>query len=185
MKFKIFITILPILSSLSLWSKDWPSWRGENRSGVSTETGLLQEWPKGGPKKLWFSNGAGLGYSGFTIEGGTLFTMGAFDKYEYLIALDETSGEKVWSIKVGELLTNGWGDGPRMSPTVYGNFVYALGGKGNLICVDRKTGQKRWQKSLTNDLGGKIPGWGYTESVLIDDGKVICTRWPKWNYCRS
>ena len=62
-----------------------------------------------------------------------------------------------------------------MSPSISGKKVYALGGKGNLVCVDVKSGKKLWQKSLVEDLGGKVPGWGYTESVLIDNGKIICT----------
>ena len=28
---------------------------------------------------------------------------------------------------------------------------------------------------MVKDLDGKVPGWGYTESVLIDEGRVICT----------
>ena len=175
MKFFYLISIITVTCTLSLWSEDWTSWRGENRNGASTEKGLLQNWPKKGPKKLWVSNEAGIGYSGFTVQDGILFSMGAFDKTEYLIALNENTGKKLWSVQVGELLTNGWGDGPRMSPTIEDKMVYALGGKGNLICVDIKTGQKIWHKNLPNDLGGKVPGWGYTESVLIDNGKVICT----------
>ena len=175
MKF-FFLTTSFILSSyFSLLATNWPSWRGELRDGVTKETGLLQEWPSDGPNKLWVSDQAGLGYSGFTIQDGILFTMGAFDKSESLLAFNANSGKKLWSLKVGELLTNGWGDGPRMSPSVSGKKVYALGGKGNLVCVDIKSGKKLWQKSLVQDLGGKVPGWGYTESVLIDNGKIICT----------
>jgi outer membrane protein assembly factor BamB len=175
MKFFILTTLFFLTSIFSLLAHDWPSWRGEQRDGVSKETGLLQEWPSSGPNKLWISDQAGLGYSGFTIQDGILFTMGAFDKSEYLLAFNANSGKKIWSLKVGELLTNGWGDGPRMSPSISGNKVYALGGKGNLVCVDVKSGKKLWQKSLVQDLGGKVPGWGYTESVLIDNGKIICT----------
>ena len=104
----LYITLL-IFSSFSLWSVDWPSWRGENRTAISTESGLLQNWPIGGPKKIWTTDGAGLGYSGFTISKGVLYTMGAFDKNEMLLAFNANSGEKIWSIRVGELLTNGWG----------------------------------------------------------------------------
>lgn len=175
MKFFILTTLFFLTSIFSLLAHDWPSWRGEQRDGVSKETGLLREWPSSGPNKLWVSDQAGLGYSGFTIQDGILFTMGAFDKSEYLLAFNANSGKKIWSLKVGELLTNGWGDGPRMSPSISGKKVYALGGKGNLVCVDVKSGKKLWQKSLVQDLGGKVPGWGYTESVLIDNGKIICT----------
>ncbi len=175
MKFSFFCIIVLACSSFSLWSVDWPSWRGENRTGVSIEKGLLQDWPSGGPKKLWTSNEAGMGYSGFTIMDGTLYTMGAFEKKEMLLAFNAISGKKIWSVQVGELLTNGWGDGPRMSPTISAGKIYAMGAKGNLVCVEAKDGSLIWKKSLVQDLGGKVPGWGYTESVLINNGKVICT----------
>ncbi len=139
------------------------------------EKGLLQDWPEGGPKKLWTVNDAGLGYSGVTVQAGSLYTMGAFDKKEMLLAYNSSSGEKLWEVHVGELLTNGWGDGPRMSPTISNGKIYALGARGNLLCVLAKNGKLVWKKSLVDDLGGKVPGWGYTESVLVDEGKVICT----------
>jgi outer membrane protein assembly factor BamB len=118
---------------------------------------------------------AGLGYSGFSISKGTLFTMGAFGEEERLLAFNASSGKKIWELKVGELLTNGWGDGPRMTPSVSEGMVYTLGAKGNLVCADAKTGMHKWSVHLVNDLGGKVPGWGYTESVLLDQGRVICT----------
>ena len=139
------------------------------------EKGLLQDWPEGGPKKLWTVNDAGLGYSGVTVQAGSLYTMGAFDKKEMLLAYNSSSGEKLWEVHVGELLTNGWGDGPRMSPTISNGKIYALGARGNLLCVLAKNGALVWKKSLVDDLGGKVPGWGYTESVLVDQEKVICT----------
>ena len=139
------------------------------------EKGLLQDWPEGGPKKLWTVNDAGLGYSGVTVQAGSLYTMGAFDKKEMLLAYNSSSGEKLWEVHVGELLTNGWGDGPRMSPTISNGKIYALGARGNLLCVLAKNGKLVWKKSLVDDLGGKVPGWGYTESVLVDQEKVICT----------
>ena len=101
--------------------------------------------------------------------------MGAFGKEERLLAFNATTGKQVWSLAVGDLLTNGWGDGPRMTPTVADGKVYALGGRGDLVCADARTGKKIWSVSLVSDLGGKVPGWGYTESVLVDEGRVICT----------
>jgi hypothetical protein len=111
------------------------------RDGVTKETGLLQEWPSnGGHINFGFQIKAGLGYSGFTIQDGSTFYNGSFsDKKKCYWPLMQIQVKKLWSSsRVGELLTNGWGDGPRMSPTVHGNKVYALGGKGNLVCVDIK-----------------------------------------------
>ncbi|MBN37375.1 MAG: polyvinylalcohol dehydrogenase [Opitutae bacterium] len=154
---------------------DWPGWRGSERNDVSKETGLLQSWPEGGPEKIWMNKLGGLGYSGFSITNGILYTMGAFGDEERLLAFDANSGKKVWELKTGDLLKNNWGDGPRMTPSVSNGLVYSLGGRGNLICANAKDGKKEWSVHLVEDLGGKVPGWGYTESVLIDQGRVICT----------
>ena len=174
---KIILTLLfTLFSAFKIsFAEDWPSWRGQNRDGISKETNLLKKWSGSGPDQIWFSDKAGLGYSGFTIIDDVLYTMGAFDKKEKLLALNAKNGELLWEIEVGELLTNGWGDGPRMSPTYFKKNVYALGGKGNLICVNTVNQKISWKKNLAIDLGGKVPSWGYTESVLIDNGKVICT----------
>ncbi len=114
---------------------DWPQWRGTNRDDISTETGLLKSWPAGGPKKLWTFDDAGLGYAGYSIVGTTLYTMGSRDAIEYVIAVDTETGKEKWSTEAGALYTNGWGDGPRSTPTVDGGHVYAIAGRGNLLCL--------------------------------------------------
>ena len=153
---------------------DWPQWRGPNRTDVGNEKGLLKSWPEGGPKQLWVFNDAGLGYSGHAIVGNRLFTMGLRNGAEELIAVDIKDGKQLWSAKVGDALQNDWGDGPRSTPAVDGGFVYALGGRGDLVCASVADGKVAWQKSM-KDFGGKTPGWGYTESVLVDGDKVLCT----------
>jgi hypothetical protein len=122
---KIILTLLfTLFSAFKIsFAEDWPSWRGQNRDGISKETNLLKKWSGSGPDQIWFSDKAGLGYSGFTIIDDVLYTMGAFDKKEKLLALNAKNGELLWEIEVGELLTNGWGDGPRMSPT-YSKRMY-------------------------------------------------------------
>lgn len=154
---------------------DWPQWRGPNRDDVSKETGLLKKWPAGGPKRAWVSEDAGLGYSGFSVVGGKLYTMGLFDAEEKLICLDTATGKKLWETVVGPILKNGWGDGPRATPTVANGMVYATGGTGEILCADAATGKSIWTKSMTKDLGGKIQSWGYTESPLVDGDLVIVT----------
>ena len=57
------------------------------------------------------------------------------------------------------------GYGPRGATTVDGDQVYALGAKGGLIYAPMPG---IWQGELVEDLEGKVPGWGYTESVLVD-----------------
>ncbi|HSI62855.1 MAG TPA: PQQ-binding-like beta-propeller repeat protein [Candidatus Saccharimonadia bacterium] len=153
---------------------DWPTFRGADRTDVSKETGLLKKWPASGPKKLWTYEAAGFGYSGYAISAGVLYTLGAREEVEYLIAVDANTGKEKWVAQVGPLLTNGWGDGPRSTPTVDGDRVYALGGKGDLVCISTRDGKELWKASMT-EAGGKVPGWGYCESPLVDGKQVICT----------
>ena len=152
----------------------WPQWRGPDRTDVSKETGLLKTWPSSGPKKLWTSKEAGLGYSGLAIVDNKIYTMGALVNKEYLIVLDVDSGNESWKVELGTQLKNNWGDGPRGTPTVDGDLVYAMSGQGTLACISISGKKVVWQKKM-QDLGGKIPQWGYSESVLIDGDKVICT----------
>jgi outer membrane protein assembly factor BamB len=104
---------------------------------------------------------------------------------EYVIAIDEKKGTELWRVKIGPIFTfkgNAWGDGPRSTPTIDGNFLYALGGRGELVCVDiNKKGKEVWRTNLSKDLGGKMmldPGgveYGYSESPLIDGPLLVCT----------
>lgn len=153
---------------------DWPQWRGPNRDGISTENDLLESWPEGGPKQLWVFKNAGLGYSSVSVVNGVIYTMGARDDVEYLIAINAEDGQEKWSAAMGEELTNKWGDGPRGTPTVEGEHVYALSGTGVLACATIADGKIVWQKSMA-DFGGKKPGWGFCESVLVYGDLVVCT----------
>lgn len=154
---------------------DWPQWRGPDRTDISKETGLLKTWPKEGPKLVWTFDKAGKGYSGFAVVGKVLYTMSAIEDKEFVVALDAETGKKIWESEVGALLTNGWGDGPRCTPAVDGEHLYAIGGKGTLICMKVKDGAKVWDVSLTGALGGKVPNWGYCESPLVDGDWVLCS----------
>ena len=153
---------------------DWPTWRGPQRDGLSTEKGLLTEWPAGGPALAWKATNCGVGYSSVSVSGGRVFTMGDGPDGGYVRAFDEKSGKAVWvSSVVGK--PGGNYAGTRCTPTVDGGMVYALGQFGDLVCVDAETGSEVWRKSLQKDFGGSFSGWNYTESPLVEGNKVMVT----------
>ncbi|MEE2886206.1 MAG: PQQ-binding-like beta-propeller repeat protein [Planctomycetota bacterium] len=154
-------------------SESWPRFRGPANTDHSPDTGLLKSWPKGGPKRLWLHEKAGMGYSGFSVLGNRLFTMGTRSGSTILLCLDAATGKKVWSTKVGKIYKNDWGDGPRSTPTIDGDLVYAIGGQGDILCVRHKNGKKVWSRAM-NKFGGKTPYWGYSESILIDGDQAVC-----------
>ena len=114
---------------------EWPQYRGSNRDNVSTDKGLLESWPADGPKLAWKQTGLGQGYSSVAIANGKLFTMGNRGDDEMLLAFNVSDGEPIWSTKTGRAYHDGTGDGPRGTPTVDKDRVYALGANGDLVCV--------------------------------------------------
>jgi len=156
---------------------DWAQWRGPNRDGRSAESALLKQWPEGGPPLLWKAAGLGSGFSSISISGTRIFTTGDKDGACYAHALNLADGKSLWSTKVGKAGAPGWGNfaGPRSTPTVEGERVYVLGQYGELLCLNTSDGSKIWEKHLVKDFGGKLPEWGYSESVLVDGENVLCT----------
>ena len=172
----LVVCAVVLIASSAAPAADWPQWRGPNRDGVCKETGLLKQWPEGGPKLLWEISGLGPGYSTVSIANGKLYTMGDRtvnrQKSQFVYAYDLNTQKELWAARVGAPHE----DGPRCSPTVDGGYVYAIGTEGNVICVAADTGTVVWAKNLLTNLGGASnPDWKFSESPLIDGDKLLCT----------
>ena len=154
-------------------STDWPQWRGPNRDGISKETGLLKSWPANGPAMLWKAKGAGYGYSSFAVANGKLYTMGLRGDREFIVAFDVATGKELWATPHGGAYRNDRGDGPRGTPTVDGDRLYALGGNGDLSSLDARTGKVFWSKNVLKEFGGSNTRWGISESPLVIGDKVL------------
>jgi outer membrane protein assembly factor BamB len=164
--------VLPIrVSNRAL--DDWPQWRGQNRDGRSAETGLLKAWPAGGPPVAWTAKGAGEGYSSFAVSQGRLITLGARADTEYVIAFDVASGKRLWEKAHGRRFNNDRGDGPRATPTVDGDRVYAFGASGDLSVLDAASGQVHWTVNVLKKFGGSNINWGLSESPLVLSDRIL------------
>jgi outer membrane protein assembly factor BamB len=153
--------------------QDWTQWRGSGRDGKSAETGLLKDWPDGGPPLLWRSTGNGGGYSSFAASKGRLYTLGTRGSTEYIVAIDAETGKKVWETPNGSLFSNDRGNGPRGTPVVDGDRLFALGGNGDLACLDLATGAPVWKKNILREFGGENPYWGISESPLVLEDRLL------------
>jgi outer membrane protein assembly factor BamB len=154
-------------------ASDWPQWRGPNRDGLSQETGLLKQWPAEGPPLAWKTTGAGRGYSSLAITGGRIFTMGLRGDREFVVAFDVATGKEAWATAHGTAYRDSRGDGPRGTPTVEGERLYALGGNGDLSCIETRTGRVVWAMNILKKFGGENIGWGISESPLIIGEKLL------------
>lgn len=156
---------------------DWPTFRGAKRDSISPDKGLLKEWPKDGPPLAWKepAKGLGSGFSSVSVVGDKIFTMGDQGDSCYVYALERGNGNKIWEYKIGQSGAPGGYAGPRCTPTVDGDLVFALGQNGNLACLDVAKGKEVWAKDMKKDFKGSVGGWGYSESPLVDGDKLLCT----------
>lgn len=156
-------------------AEDWPQWRGPNRDGKSTETGLLESWPEGGPRQAWQITGLGGGYGSVAVQGGRLLLLGVQHGDTTLFSLSSTDGTVQWHESLGQSLDHERGGGPRSTPTLDGNRVYALAENGTLLCADLASGAPHWKRNILDDFNGRNPKWLISESPLIDGDNVIVT----------
>jgi len=170
----ICLSSLILVGSL-LRADDWPGFRGPARDGKSAEKGLLDKWPEGGPKLLWTISDAGAGFSGMSINADRLFTMGQLKDGQYVLCYSLKDGKLLWSKKNGKEFKEGFGDGPRCSPTLDGDVLYALGAHGDLQCLNQENGSERWKLNILDEFGGALPNWGICESPLVVGDRLFVT----------
>ena len=175
------LAVVSLTSSahLNASAADWPQWRGPERSGTSKETGLLKQWPSGGPKLLWQVNEIGDGYSTPVVVGNRIYLMSNQGmENEFVQALSTQDGKVVWTTRVGNV-GNPNQNPPyakaRSTPTVEGDSIYALGSDGDIACLELKSGKIRWSKNIRKEFGGKPGEWAYAESPLVDGDLVVVT----------
>jgi outer membrane protein assembly factor BamB len=155
---------------------DWPRWRGPREDGICRETGLLKQWPAGGPRQLWNVK-LGGGFSAVVVADGRLFTQTREGKQEVVLCFDPATGKEFWrhgydcEYKDYRTFTGGGmpasRTGPRSTPTVDGNRLYAQGATGVLLCLDVRTGKKVWEQSLLKLSGIDCPKHGFCGCPLI------------------
>lgn len=167
-----YFTTLVVFSVAGAFAADWPQWRGPNRDGASAETGLLTQWPAGGPKVLWKVPGGG-GYSCFAIADGRLFTLVTRGKDELVLALDAATGKELWTVRSDPDRFDDFGSGPRATPTVDGDRVYTLGASGALLCLEAKTGRKLWGLNTLKQFNVENLRWGVSTSPLVEGNLLL------------
>ena len=151
--------------------KDWPQWRGANRDGFAPGDGLLDDWPEDGPPVVWRVKGGG-GFSSMAVAAGRLVTMVRDGDDEEVLCLDAETGKERWRFPLGDTLVSKDGSGPRSTPTIDGDRVYALGSRGVLCCLRLGDGKKLWDADLKSRFDAPLPAWGFACSPLVD-GKLL------------
>ena len=167
---------LPVLTAFLFAEENdsdaWSQYRGPNRNGISNTQNLATEWPQEGPKQLW-KTAIGTGYSTIVVSGNKFYTMFAEDSTEFLACFSESNAAEIWRLPVGKMFTDEFGNGPRSTPAIGNEQVFALGSTGNFFAVDKNSGEILWEKSFPEEFDSKVPRRGFSTSPLVEDDMVI------------
>jgi outer membrane protein assembly factor BamB len=189
--FTFLLFVFTVGSPGSGRADDWPEWLGAHRDGVWRETGLLDRFPKAGPKVLWRAP-LGAGYSGPSVAGDRVYVM---DRHrplgpdgkplratraghpgnERVLCLDSSTGKVIWEHAYDCPYTVSYPSGPRTTPLVRDGRVWTLGAMGDLLCLDAAKGSVIWSKNIAREYKVDAPPvWGYAASPLLDGDLLYC-----------
>jgi outer membrane protein assembly factor BamB len=154
----------------------WLQWGGPRHDFTCDGTGLADQWPADGPRKIWTSE-IGPGHSAIVTDGELLFTMCRRDDKDAIVAYRAATGEKVWETQYDappkpDMLLE-FGCGPHSTPLLVGDRLFTVGGLVHLRCLDKKTGRVLWGHDLMDEMGASHMQRGYGASPVAYGNLVI------------
>ena len=167
----------------------FPQFLGPTRNCKTPGPGLATDWKTNPPKEMWRQD-IGAAWSGFVVSAHRAITQEQRDENEVVSCYDLLTGKMLWmQSNSGHYNTKIAGEGPRATPAIHEDKVYALGATGILNCLELPTGKPVWQRNIASDAGLKVDDevdqtgaakkrnkakeWGYSSSPLIVEDKVI------------
>jgi outer membrane protein assembly factor BamB len=153
----------------------WTGFRGQDRDGIYRGP-IRVAWS--GLTPMWKKQ-IGGGRASFAVSGDRAFTIEQRQKNEVVAAYDVATGKEIWANAWPERFNSafmgimGGGEGPRATPAFADGLVYALGGRGELRCLDAATGKLVWRTDILEDAGAKNLTWGMAGSPLVAGDAVI------------
>ncbi len=169
---RIFLIALATIAFACKQQPEITQWRGENRSGIYTETKLLKNWPDNGPTPLWETEAVGNGYSSPIVTDAFVYLTGEIDSLGYLFKLNQ-NGQEIWRTSYGGEWTTNF-IGSRGAPTLADNLIYICSGLGDICCIHVETGNKIWSKNMLSDFDGVSPRFGFSQALVINEDLVYC-----------
>jgi outer membrane protein assembly factor BamB len=169
---------MPLFLAAAVRADDWPQWRGPRRDGVWGETGILETLPREGLKVRWRTP-VGPGWSSPVVAQGRVYLTDSQANRprakERVLCFDETTGKPWWTYAY-EVTYPDWAfmprqeAGPSATPVVEAGKVYALGGNGDVLCLDARKGEPLWERHLEKDYAVQVL---ICRASPLIDGKLL------------
>jgi outer membrane protein assembly factor BamB len=162
----------------SLWTRktgdDWPIFLGSNQDSRSSETGIITKWPDTGLKLVWHAR-LGTSYGAPTIAGGRLMQFDRVGDKSRLYCLNAETGKELWRHEFPTEYEDlyQYNNGPRTSPVIDGDRVYAYAVDGALACCRTADGKPLWQKNLNQEFGVVQNFFGVGSTPVVEGNLLI------------
>src|SRR5436190_3222819 len=149
---RIFTWLVFISNHGPMRAADWSQWRGPERTGhAATEAVALASLSKD-PKAVWRLE-IGGGFSSPVVSADKLAYLDAQDGKEVAHLVDAKNGKEIWRVPFSDVYEDEWGPGPRSTPMIDGDRVYAQSCKGEFRCLNLADGKVLWGTSFEKDFG--------------------------------
>ena len=168
------IEALETLEPEGLGPAVWPGFRGPHRDGIARQDlRFATDWSASPPVEVWRRD-VGPGWGSFAVRGDLVYTQEQRGEDEVVACYRLSDGEPVWRhgdpVRFWE---SNAGAGPRATPSIDGDMVFALGATGLVNALDALDGTQVWQRDASADTGTQAPMWGYSGSPLVMDDLVV------------
>ena len=160
----------------SALASDWPSWRGPNQTGSSSQTGLISNWSLDGENLIWKADF--MGRSTPIVLNNRVYVIGRvgvdITEQERVACFDAETGNLLWEHRFNVFHSTipfnrlGWTSlaGDRETGNIYAHTI-----SGVFACFD-KDGKVIWSHSLTEEYG-RFTGYGGRTVTPVVDGNLV------------
>jgi outer membrane protein assembly factor BamB len=171
--FSSFVFAL-LLGAVYSHAEDWPQFLGPGATGVSTEIGLLNQWPENGPPQLW-SKPVGTGYSAPSVRGDKLVLHHRLGNEEIVECFDAATGRPIWRYAYPSSFIDpyGYNNGPRCTPLLTQDRCYTYGAEGKLLCLELETGRFIWERDTAKDWNIPQAFFGVGSSPILEGNLLL------------
>lgn len=148
---------------------------GPDRNNMLAKRSFGTDWAANPPEELW-RRPMGTGWGSFSISNGRAFTLEQHGNEEWTSCYDLATGEPIWTTKrSNEFFEVMSGTGPRSTPFIEDDRLFALGVNGHLACQSVEDGSKKWEINILGENENLIYGVACTplrvgELVVVSGG---------------